>query len=139
MVDLTDSYLRKIFDQMNRIAILGASLNPLRAGYYVSTYLHQVRFSIFPVNPTYLGKSLENRPFVASLSEIDEPLDTINIFRASHLLLAHLPEILALKPLPRLAWFQPGSHDPKVTCELYNAGITVIQQRCIFTEHNRLN
>ena len=80
MVDLTDSYLRKIFDQMNRIAILGASLNSLRAGYYVSTYLHQVRFSIFPVNPTYLGKSLENRPFVASLSEIDEPLDTINIF-----------------------------------------------------------
>ena len=139
MLDLTDDYLKTIFRRNKCIAILGATLNCIRPGYYVSSYLHREGFSIFPVNPKYLGKSLGNRPFVASLSEIGESLDTINIFRASNLMHRHLPEILGLRPLPHLAWFQPGSHDPTVASELHKAGVTVIRDRCIFTEHARLN
>ena len=139
MLAVSDSDLRKSFQKVQRVAILGASLNPARAGYYVSTYLHKQEFSIFPINPKYVGSCLENRPFAASLSDIDEPIDTVNIVRASHLLLDHLPEILDLVPLPYLAWFQPGSQNHKLASALLSAGITVIQHRCMFTEHKRLH
>jgi predicted CoA-binding protein len=135
----SDDYLRTAFQTKRRVAILGASLNPKRAGSYVSRYLLRHGFAIFPVNPRYEGRYLEGRAFVSSLSEIGEPIDIINIFRSSDLLTEHVPEIIGLPHLPSLAWFQPGSENSEVASTLKSAGIAVIKERCILAEHKRLH
>jgi len=75
---------------------------------------------------------------VATLAELAEPADLVDVFRAPQHLPGHTDEILALRPLPRAVWLQLGIRDDASAERLAAAGIRVVQDRCLMVEHRRL-
>jgi hypothetical protein len=75
---------------------------------------------------------------VATLAELDEPVDIVDMFRASEHIADHVPDVLALDPKPRAVWLQLGIHHGPSAQRLREAGIEVIQDRCIMVDHRRL-
>ena len=77
-------------------------------------------------------------PVVASLSDLREPCDLLDVFRAAHHLPGHVDEILSLTTPPPAVWFQLGIRDDVSAQRLAGAGIDVVQDRCLMVEHRRL-
>jgi predicted CoA-binding protein len=117
------------------VAVLGASVRPGRAGLYVPHYLQGQGFDVYPVNPDYAGDALFGRTVVATLAEVPVPIDVVDVFRRSDRLPQHLDEILALSPLPTTVWFQMGVRHDRVARALSDAGIAVVQDRCMLADH----
>src|SRR5919204_917586 len=78
-----DDYIRAILSSVKVIAMVGASPVDVRPSYFAFKYLVQRGYDMIPVNPGHVGKTLLGRPFVASLSAIDRPIDMVDIFRSS--------------------------------------------------------
>ena len=82
-----DDYIRGILNGVKSIAMVGASPVNVRPSYFAFKYLAQRGYDMIPVNPGHVGKSLLDKPFVASLREIGRPVDMIDIFRnSSHIM-----------------------------------------------------
>lgn len=129
---------RAALEQSRKIAVLGAHPERSKAAHYVPRYLESVGYELYPVNPTCLGTTLFGKPVVASLRELSEAVDAVVVFRRSEHLPAHVPEVLALEPLPKFAWFQLGIRHDEAAQRLEAAGIQVIQNRCMMIDHQRL-
>jgi uncharacterized protein len=115
-----------------RIAVLGASTRPARAGHYVPAYLQEQGYEILPVNPRYEGMRLFGGPVLGSLDAIEGPVDVVDVFRRSAELPDHLDELLRLGP--GLVWLQLGIRHAEVTSRLIEAGIDVVQDRCTLAD-----
>jgi uncharacterized protein len=72
------------------------------------------------------------------LSEIREPVDIVDVFRRAELLEGHLEDILGMNPRPKLVWLQLGIRNPDFAAKLLEAGIEVIQDRCLMADHRNL-
>lgn len=83
MPDYTDQHLKDVLTRNKTIAVVGVSTNPVRPSYYVARYLGLKGYRVLPVNPGYAGKSLFGQTIHASLSDIQEPVDMVDIFRRS--------------------------------------------------------
>ncbi len=130
--------IRRVLASAKVVAVLGANDDPPRPAYYVPDYLHDKGFKIRPVNPAKLGTRLWGATFVASLGDVGEPIDVVDVFRRSDQLAMHVDEILALRPLPKVVWFQSGIRDGAVAKALAAAGIDVVQDRCMLQDHRRM-
>ncbi|WP_457631455.1 CoA-binding protein [Oceanithermus sp.] len=120
------------------VAVLGAHPDPQRAAHYVPAYLKERGYRVIPVNPAYAGSRLFGEVVRARLDEIEEPVDVVDVFRGADRLAEHLEEILAMNPPPAVVWLQKGIRDDAFAKELTDAGITVVQDRCMLAEHRRL-
>ena len=132
----TDDELRAFLAGARRIAVLGAHVDPEKPAHYVPDYLHRKGYRILPANPVYAGRTLWGEPVRASLAEISEPVDVLDVFRRSAQVADHADEILALQP--GLVWLQSGIRNDAVARMLEDAGIPVVQDRCLMVEHRRL-
>jgi len=132
----TDDDLRAFLASARRIAVLGAHPDPARPAHYVPDYLHRRGYHIIPANPVYAGRVLWGEPVRASLREVGEPVDVVDVFRRSEQVAEHVDEILALRPA--LAWLQLGIRNDAAARTLEDAGIAVVQDRCLMVEHRRL-
>lgn len=133
--------VRRILEQTVTIAVLGAHWQSERPACYVPEYLHEVGYQVFPVNPAGLGRTWlppERIPFVARLTDLEQPIDMVDVFRRGDLLPEHEAEILAMSPLPKVVWFQLGVRNDALAASLRAAGITVVQDRCTLADHQRL-
>lgn len=134
----TDTQLKNILTQTKRIAVVGASLNPVRPSYYVTRYLKTKGYDIVPVNPAHAGKTLLGVTVVSQLSDIGGGVDMVDIFRRSET----VPEIVdeALQVFPDLAtiWMQIGVQHSEAAAKAEAKGVTVIQNRCPKIEYQRL-
>ncbi len=138
MQSLTDPELRVLFAETRTIAVLGANVEPGKPAYYVPDYLAAQGFAVYPVNPGFVGRALWGRPFVASLTELDEPIDMVDVFRRPDALMAHVPEILGMRTPPKVVWLQLGIAHAEFARTITAAGIRVVQDRCTLAEHRRL-
>jgi len=120
------------------VAVLGAHPEEGRPAFYVPAYLQRQGYRILPVNPKYAGQELFGEVVRARLDEIDEPVDVVDVFRGADKLMNHLDEILAMNPLPAVVWLQKGIRNDEFAKALTDAGITVVQDRCMLEEHQRL-
>jgi predicted CoA-binding protein len=118
------------------VAVLGMSDDPAKAGYYVAEYLNDVGYRVIGVNPNLAGREQFGNSIVATLAEIAEPIDMIDVFRRPELLPAHQAELIAAKP--KVVWFQLGIRNDEVARELEKAGIVVVQDRCTMADHQRM-
>lgn len=135
----TDPDLRDIFARTRTIAVLGAHSDPSKPAHYVPDYLRAAGYSIFPVNPTLVGRALWGQPVVAALTDLaPQPIDMVDVFRRPDLLMEHVPEILAMNPRPPLVWLQLGIRHAEFARTLRENGIAVIEDRCALAEHRRL-
>jgi len=131
-----DSLLREIFDRCRTIAVVGIKAGPDDDAYRVPHYMQQHGYRIAPISPK-LDAVLGER-CVASLRDLREPMQLVNLFRAPQHLPAHVDEILAMDPLPFAVWFQLGIRDDASAARLRAAGVKVVQDACLMVEHARL-
>ena len=77
----SDAYIRDILAQNRTIAMVGASANTSRPSYFAMKYLKQKGFTVIPVNPGQAGKEILGERVYASLADIEQPVDIVDIFR----------------------------------------------------------
>lgn len=135
---INDAKVREILIGSPNVAVLGINDEPEKAAYYVPEYLHSEGYRIVGVNPKLAGTMLFDNPVRATLAEIDEPIDLVDVFRRPELIPQHVEDILAMKPRPKVVWFQLGIRNDDAAHVLEAAGITVVQSRCTLAEHQRL-
>lgn len=119
------------------IAVLGAHSDLSRPAGYVPEYLHSVGYRIVPVNPALAGQTLWGEIVRATLAEIAEPVDMVDVFRRSDAVAGHLDDILAMRPAPGCVWLQQGVVCPAIAPALAAAGIGLVQDRCTLADHRR--
>ena len=134
-----DKLIRSILTGTKTIAMVGASDNPARPSYLVFKYLKERGFRVIPVNPGKAGNSFLGETFVARLSDIAEPIDMVEIFRASEFAPQAVDEALALPQLPKVIWMQLGVRHDEAAARAEAAGLTVIMNRCPKIEYGRLS
>ncbi len=130
--------LKRILEGARTIAVLGAHPKPERPAHYVPAYLREMGYRILPVNAPRAGETLFGEPVRARLSEIDVPVDIVDVFRRPDALPGHLEEILAMSPHPKVVWLQQGIRNDAFARQLLDAGIDVVQDHCTMAEHKRL-
>jgi predicted CoA-binding protein len=134
----TEAQIREVLARARVIALLGAHDQPSRPAFYVPDYLHQQGYRILPVNPALAGRTLWGETVRATLAEIGEPVDMVDVFRRPELLPGHTEDILAMKPLPRVVWLQLGIRNDAFARAIAAAGIDVVQDRCALADHRRM-
>ena len=135
---IDDARIREILTASPTIAVLGIHEEPEKAAFYVPEYLHDEGYRIVGVNPVFAGRELFGVPVRATLAEIDEPIDLVDVFRRPQDIPGHVEDILAMKPRPKVVWFQLGIKNDDAAKILEAAGITVVQNRCTLADHQRL-
>jgi uncharacterized protein len=134
-----DDYISAILSSVKVIAMVGASPVDVRPSYFAFKYLVQRGYDMIPVNPGHVGKTLLGRPFVASLSAIERPIDMVDIFRSSAHIMPVVDEALKLSPLPKVIWMQLGARDDAAAAKAEAAGLKVVMNRCPKIEWGRLS
>jgi len=129
-----DSSIKEILEKGKSIAILGLSPKPERDSNKVAKYMKEHGYKIFPVRPGQ--KEILGEKAFASLEEINESVDIINVFRRSEQIMPHAKEALQIKP--RIFWMQLGIENQEAAQMLTSAGIDVVMNKCIKIEHDRL-
>jgi predicted CoA-binding protein len=132
----SDEELREILAGARTIAVVGMKDGASDDAYRIPLYLQSQGYRIVPVNPK-LDSVLDESVF-SNLSEVDEPVDLVNLFRAHENIPEHVDEILAMSPRPRAVWMQLGIYHGGAAARLRSAGIKVVQDQCIMLEHRRL-
>lgn len=130
--------IRAILQHCPRVAVLGVSSKAERAGHYVPAYLRAHGYDIVGINPAMAGQQLFDAPIAASLSDVSTPIDVVDVFRRSEDLAAHLAELLAMSPKPKVVWLQLGVFDAAVVAALQAEGIVVVVNHCMLAEHRNL-
>lgn len=115
------------------IAVLGLSPKPERDSFRVAQYMQDQGYRIIPVRPAQ-AEILGERAY-ASLTDIPDPVDVVDIFRNPKQVPGHVAEILAMKHRPGLVWMQLGISHEGAAKELTAAGIDVVMDRCIKVDH----
>jgi hypothetical protein len=134
-----DGELAEILAAVHTIAVVGIKDGPGEDAYRVPRYLQEHGYRIVPVNPKL--DSVLGEPVFATLRDVGGAgvaIDLVSLFRASDNVAPHVDEILALSPRPRAVWMQLGIHHGPSAARLREAGIQVVQDRCIMVEHRRL-
>ena len=135
----SDTFIRGILNGVKTIAMVGASPVNVRPSYFAFKYLAERGYDMIPVNPGQVGKSLVGRPFVASLKDIDRPIDMVDIFRNSDAAGPIIDDALAMSPLPKVIWMQLGVRNDDAASKAEAAGIQVVMNRCPKIEYGRLS
>ena len=94
---------------------------------------------MIPVNPGQAGKDILGQKVYAKLSEIPEPVDMVDVFRASQYAPAIVDEALTLDPKPQVIWMQLGVRNDDAAAKAEAAGIKVVMNRCPKIEYGRLS
>lgn len=131
-----DEELRDILERCQTIAVVGIKSLETEDAYRVPQYMQSQGYRIVPVNPKLAD--VLGHPSHATLPAIDEPVDLVNLFRASDHIPGHVDEILAMSTRPAAVWMQLGIQNGAQAARLRAAGVHVVQDRCIMVEHKRL-
>ena len=123
--------ITELLKSAKTIAVVGLSDNPLRTSYGVAEYMQSQGYRIIPVNPM-IAESLGEKAY-ASLAEVPEKIDIVNVFRRSE----HVPEVVeeAIRLKVPAIWMQEGVVDDAAAEKARRAGIFVVMDRCIYKEH----
>ncbi len=115
------------------IAVIGLSDNPSKPSHYVSAYMQQHGYKIYPVNPSI--ESVLGEKSYKSLSELPVKPDVVNVFRVPSLIPAIVDEMLMLGLQD--IWVQQGIVNMEAAQRAEEGGIHVVMDRCIMIEHRR--
>jgi predicted CoA-binding protein len=134
-----DEMIRKVLKETKTIAMVGVSANDSRPSYFAFKYLLGRGYRMIGVNPGLAGKTLLGAPVYASLADIPEPVDMVDIFRNSEAAGPITDAALAMKPPPRVIWMQLSVRNDAAAARAEAAGLTVVMNRCPKIEYGRLS
>jgi predicted CoA-binding protein len=131
--------IRELLSQTKTIAVLGikTEVQSTQPAFYVPNYMQDAGFKIIPVPVYYpdvteiLGEKVYRR-----VADIPVEVDMVNVFRRSQDVPPHVDDIIAKKP--NSVWMQLGIYHDEAAMQLAQAGIKVVQDRCLMVDHRRL-
>ena len=126
-----DDPIRELLANAKTIAVIGLSSDPMRPSFGVSQYMQRKGYRIIPVNPN--EKNVLGERAYASLAEVGEKVDLVDIFRRPEFVPEIVDEVIRLK-IPAL-WLQEGVVHHAAAQKARDAGIMVVMDRCILKEH----
>lgn len=130
----TDDDLRRIYAETKTIAVVGASADPLKPSHNIPRYLQSQGYRIVPVSPK--GGEILGEVVVAALSDIEIPVDVVDVFRPSE----ETPDIAraAVAIGAKVLWLQSGIESEEAERIGEEGGLTVVMDRCMGATHRRL-
>lgn len=131
---MSHSPIDTILKTMRTIAVVGFSSDSTRAGFYVPQYMQRHGYRIMPVNPV-ISEGLGERAY-ATLAEIQEPVDVVQIFRRPEHVLAHVQQAIAIGA--RAIWLQRDITSEAGRQLAEAAGLLFVEDRCMMVEHRHL-
>jgi predicted CoA-binding protein len=131
--------IRELLSQTKTIAVLGIKTEAQsnQPAFYVPKYMQNAGFKIIPV-PVYYPEVTEilGEPVHRTLVDIPIDVDMVNVFRRPQDIPPHVDDIIAKKP--KSVWLQLGIYHDAVAQQLAEAGIKVVQDRCLMVDHRRV-
>jgi predicted CoA-binding protein len=134
-----DSYIRGILNTVKNVAIVGASANESRPSLFVTKYLAERGYNVFPINPGRGGEPTGGLMTYAKLAGVPERIDMVDVFRRSEDVPKVLDEVLALPNRPMVFWLQQGVRNDEAAAKAEAAGMKVVMNRCPKIEYGRLS
>ena len=134
--DYDDKYLISVLKDAKTVAMVGASANWNRPSFFAMKYMQQKGFRVIPVNPGVAGQEILGETVMASLDEIDEPIDMVDIFRNSEAAGPITDD--AIKAGAKIIWMQLGVQNDAAATRAEAAGLRVVMNRCPKIEYARL-
>jgi O-acetylhomoserine (thiol)-lyase len=131
-----DAKLRRILATTHTIAIVGVSSNWNRPSYFVMKYLQGKGYRVIPVNPGLAGQELLGEKVYASLRDIPDKVDMVDVFRASEHVGPVMDDAIAIGA--PVVWMQLGVRNDEAAAKGEAAGVEVIMNRCPKIEFGRL-
>ena len=131
----SDSEIKKFY-QLKNIAVVGMSKNEEKPSHQVPKYLMEHGYNVIPVNPT-LTEVLGRKAY-ASIADIHERVDIVDVFRKSEDIPAVVDDVLKNKDGIKVIWMQIGVYNEDAEKKAKQNAIDVIYNRCIMEEHKRL-
>ncbi len=131
-----DAYLRQVLRGVKTIAMVGASANWIRPSYFAMKYLLGHGFTIYPVNPGAAGQKILGQTVYASLDDLPQTADMVDIFRSSEA--AGPITDAAIRHGAKVVWMQLTVRNDEAARRAEAAGLTVVMNRCPKIEHSRL-
>ena len=135
-IPYSDATLRRILSTVRTIAMAGASSNWNRPSYFVMKYLQGKGYRVIPVNPGTAGKTLLGETIYASLRDIPDKIDMVDVFRASDAVGPIVEDAIAIGA--KIVWMQLGVRNDAAAAAGEAAGLEVIMNRCPKIEFGRL-
>ena len=131
--DATPAERLDIIRNARTVALVGVSANPIRSSNFVAAYLVRTPMVTYPVNPAY-NEVLGTRCY-PSLADLPEVPDVVDIFRRPDA----IPEVVdeAIDVGAKVVWFQLGLRHDQAAQKALDAGLQVVQDRCLKIEHAR--
>jgi predicted CoA-binding protein len=132
----TDAKLRDLLKSTHTIALVGASPKPDRASYGVMAFLQRSGYRVIPVNPVAAGTTILGETVVATLADIKEPIDMVDVFRRAE----DTPEVAreAAAVGAKSLWLQLGIANDDSARIATEGGLDVVMDRCTAVEVQRL-
>src|SRR6266446_7818684 len=135
-IPYSDAQLRAILQRVKTIAMVGASSNWNRPSYFVMKYLQGKGYRVIPVNPGIAGQMLLGEEAYASLRDVPEPVDMVDVFRPARDAPAIVEDAIAIGA--KVVWMQLGIRNDAAAEAAEKAGIEVVMNRCPKIEFGRL-
>ncbi|WP_248897093.1 CoA-binding protein [Haloplanus halobius] len=137
MPTATDADIRDLLD-VNTIAVIGCSATPGKAAHDVPAYLQHQGYDIVPINPHH--DAVLGRPAYDTLADVSERIDLVDVFRPSEEVSGIVDAVLdrvAERGDVRGLWLQRGIRDDEAATRAREAGLTVVQDRCLKVTHQQ--
>ena len=131
-----DDYLRDILEGVRTIAVVGASPRRERPSHRVMAYFQRRGYRTIPVNPNAVGGTLNCERVYASLAEVPEAIDMVDVFRRTEAAGVVVDEAIAKGA--KVVWMQLGVRDDAAAARAEAAGVKVVMNRCPAIEIPRL-
>ena len=136
MLTYSDDFIRGILTGSPVITMVGASPRADRPSHGVMRYLLGKGHTVYPVNPTCAGDDIHGQTVLASIDDVPEPIDMVDIFRRSELAGEVVDE--AIRVGAETVWMQLGVIDMAAAQRAEAAGLKIVMDRCPVIEYRRL-
>ena len=131
-----DALIKSLLRSVKTIAMVGASPNWNRPSYFAMKYLQDKGYRVIPVNPGAVGQEILGEKVYASVREIPDKIDMVDVFRASEAVPPIADDAIAIGA--KVLWMQLGVRNDEAAARAEAAGLTVIMNRCPKIEYGRL-
>lgn len=127
--------IKRLLEESRNVAVVGLSENPYRTSHAIARALQNAGYRIFPVNPNLTGPVLGEEPY-ATVEEIPEPVDIVDVFRRSEKVAPVAKDAVAAGA--KVLWMQSGIINEEAAEYAGEHGLTVVMDRCIKVDHASL-